>query len=143
MGETVFPHYVENVIGGEKEEPTRKMILAGKAWLDSHPGIVPQFEVNSGVMQCLNNAAIELMMAILAVAPLTKIEIDGKEHDSCDEAMLQTAINHCSFIRNWTWEGYLKAMTPVKRRCTCSGSPPYNINCMSHGHLVPRGPLLS
>lgn len=116
-----------DVIGGEKEEATRRMILAGKAWLDAHPGSVPEFKLFGAEMRPMNSAAIGLLNAITEAAPTF-----------FDEAMQQTAINHCSFIRHHGWSKYLESLTPVKHACTCSGLPPYNINCMSHGHLVPR-----
>lgn len=142
-GNDSLASFPSDVIGGSREEPTRMMILAGKAWLDNHPGIVPDFLLMPGAMlQTRNDAAKELLEAILAVAPAIIIEVDGKEQKSYDEAMVQTAVNHCSFIRNWTWRGYIARMTPVKHACTCSGVEPYNINCAAHGHLVPRGPLL-
>lgn len=144
-----FPPGVDNVIGGDREEPTRQMILAGKAWIDAHPEARPEFQLSDYVMHALNDDAVELMLAILAVAPVVKIQLDGKSHDSHDEAMVQTAINHCSFIRRngWklgvrdpelAWRQYIRTMTPVKHSCTCSGVAPYDINCMAHGYLVPK-----
>lgn len=106
--------FPSDVIGGDKEIPTRIMILAGKAWIDANPDRIPRFELSptTKIMKPVNYPAEELLNAILAAGPGIKMSVDGKPVSGFDESMVQTAINHCSFIRNMGWNGYVHQMTP-------------------------------
>lgn len=109
----------DNLIGGDREIPTRAMFLAGVAWIDAHPGVPVPFVLTSDKrMVPVDENAESLLAAILAAAPEPKTAID--------ESMVQTAINHCSFVRMFGWERYLRKMRRPEKppaRCLRTGNP--------------------
>ena len=88
--------------GGSYEEACRKMVVAGLNWLDMHPLAEPKFHGYKGVYGILsedNAIAKELSTAM----------VDAAGGD-CTGAMHQATVTTVLWIREHSWEEYVKEM---------------------------------
>ena len=92
--------------GGRYEETCRKMVLAGLDWLDKHPLAEPKFHGYKniyGIIEEDNPIAKQLSKAL----------VDASEGD-CTGAMHQATVSHVLWIKEHSWEEYVKKMEDKK-----------------------------
>ena len=88
--------------GGSYEDACRKMVVAGLEWFDNHPLAEPKFHGYKGIYGIIsedNDIAKEL----------SKVMVDASGGD-CTGAMHQATVSHVLWIKEHSWEEYVKKM---------------------------------
>lgn len=96
-------------IGGEVERTVRRMIQAGKVWLDNHDGPEPQIEIGVnvyGYFETHNEPADEMIQYMKDAVD----EYLGTPHPVSSGPLLEIAIEHIEKIVMNGWDEYRVSM---------------------------------